>query len=188
MTSERKIDIITKSDYERNECMLLNLAPILHEPGGIVPFSFTMDFSDLELGGIYPVTDPVVIAGQVRNEAGVLILTADLKTTLRCVCDRCAVAYTENYDRQVEAILVSELAHQENEDDWTFLLQGSDADLEDIMNTAFILNLDSKMLCSPDCKGLCGSCGKNLNEGACDCRKEPDPRLAVLAQLLKDKE
>lgn len=168
--------------------MMLNLASILHEPGGIVPFSFTMDFSEMELGGIYPASEPVSINGQVRNEAGVLILTANLKTTLHCVCDRCATAYIQDYDQQVEAILVSELAHQENEDDWTFLLQGSDADLEDIMNTAFILNLDSKMLCSADCKGLCGTCGKNLNDGPCDCKKELDPRLAVLAQLLKDKE
>lgn len=167
---------------------MLNLAPILHEPGGIVPFSFNMDFSDMELGGICPASEPVSIEGQVENKAGVLILTATLKTVLHCVCDRCATAYLQNYHQQVEAILVSELAHQENEDDWTFLLQGSDADLEDIMNTAFILNLDSKMLCSPDCKGLCGTCGKNLNEGPCDCKKELDPRLAVLQQLLKDKE
>lgn len=164
--------------------MLLNLASILHEPGGIVPFSFSMDFSDVESTA----AEPVNISGQVKNEAGVLILTATLSTTLHCVCDRCATEFTSDYQNTVEAILVTELAHQENEDDWTFLLQGSDADMDDIMNTAFILNLDSKTLCSPDCKGLCGTCGKNLNEGPCGCKKEPDPRLAVLGQLLKDKE
>lgn len=164
--------------------MLLNLASILHEPGGIVPFSFCMDFSDVEPTAV----NPVNIQGQVRNEAGVLLLTATLCTTLHCVCDRCATEFTREYRNGVEAILVSELAHQENEDDWTFLLQGSDADMDDIMNTAFLLNLNSKTLCSPDCKGLCGSCGKNLNEGPCGCKKELDPRLAVLQQLLKDKE
>ena len=35
--------------------------------------------------------------------------------------------------------------------------------------------------------GICPRCGKNLNEGACSCRPEIDPRLAVLGQLLKDK-
>ena len=48
-----------------------------------------------------------------------------------------------------------------------------------------MLNLDSKLLCREDCKGLCSRCGKNLNLGPCDCRKEPDPRLAALAQLLE---
>ena len=56
-----------------------------------------------------------------------------------------------------------------------------------IITTAFVLNMVSKFLCSSNCKGLCASCGKNVNEGPCDCKPEPDPRLAVLGQLLKDK-
>ncbi len=168
--------------------MLLNLAPIIHEPGGIVPFSFSMDFSTMDFGGDFPAREPVVISGQVKNEAGVLLLSAVMETVLHPICARCAQEFTRDYRQQVSAILVQELAHQENEDDWTFLLQGGNADLEDIMNTAFVLNLDSKMLCSPQCKGLCGTCGRNLNEGPCDCKKELDPRLAVLQQLLKDKE
>ena len=168
--------------------MLLKLASIIHTPGGIVPFSFSMDFSQSEFGGAYPAQEPVLVSGQVRNEAGVLLLSAEMKTTLHCVCDRCATPFLRDYTQKVSAVLVTELCHEENEDDWTFLLQGESADLDDIMNTAFVLNLDSKMLCSPDCKGLCPRCGKNLNEGPCGCKKELDPRLAVLGQLLKDKE
>ena len=44
--------------------------------------------------------------------------------------------------------------------------------------------MDGKHLCSEDCKGLCPTCGKDLNEGPCGCGKEVDPRLAVLAKLL----
>ena len=166
--------------------MLLSLTRIIHTPGGVVPFSFSLDFSQMDFGGICPATEPVHAEGQVRNEAGVLLLTGELSTTLHCVCDRCASPFLREYSQKVEAVLVTELAHEENEDDWTFLLQGDDVDLDEIMSTAFVLNLDSKMLCSPDCKGLCASCGKNLNEGKCDCTKEPDPRLAVLKQLLKN--
>lgn len=168
--------------------MLLNLASIIHTPGGIVPFSFSMDFSQSEFGGAHPAQEPVLVDGQVHNEAGVLLLSAEMKTTLHCVCDRCAAPFLREYRQEVSAVLVTELCHEENEDDWTFLLQGESADLDDVMNTAFVLNLDSKMLCSPDCKGLCPRCGKNLNEGPCGCKKELDPRLAVLGQLLKDKE
>ncbi|MDD6024410.1 MAG: DUF177 domain-containing protein [Oscillospiraceae bacterium] len=168
--------------------MKLNLASIISQPGGKVPFSITMDFSQMDFGGSRPASEPVLVQGQVRNEAGVLILTAAITTTLHCICDRCAAPFTRGFSRDVEAILVTELAHEQNEDDWTFLLSGDEADLDDIMTTAFVLNMDSKMLCSADCKGLCATCGKNLNEGPCDCRKELDPRLAVLKQLLKDKE
>lgn len=35
-----------------------------------------------------------------------------------------------------------------------------------------ILETPMKLLCRPDCRGLCGQCGLNLNAGACNCRKE----------------
>ena len=42
-----------------------------------------------------------------------------------------------------------------------------------------------RFLCREDCKGLCQRCGKNLNEGACDCtEREIDPRLAPLQRIL----
>ena len=47
--------------------------------------------------------------------------------------------------------------------------------------------MDTKNLCSPDCKGLCPGCGANLNHEACRCKKAVDPRLAKLAQLLEDR-
>ena len=59
--------------------------------------------------------------------------------------------------------------------------------MEDIIRTVFVLNMDSKLLCKDDCKGLCCRCGKNLNEEACTCQKEIDPRLAALKQLLEKK-
>jgi uncharacterized protein len=44
-----------------------------------------------------------------------------------------------------------------------------------------------RFLCHDDCKGLCQRCGKNLNEGECDCsKKEIDPRMAPLQKLLDE--
>lgn len=45
----------------------------------------------------------------------------------------------------------------------------------------FSLNLPVKLLCSKYCKGLCPTCGKNLNQEECACSSdEGDPRLAAL--------
>lgn len=45
----------------------------------------------------------------------------------------------------------------------------------------FSLNLPVKLLCSKYCKGLCPTCGKNLNQDECACPpEEGDPRLAAL--------
>ena len=48
------------------------------------------------------------------------------------------------------------------------------------------LFLPSKILCKPDCKGLCYKCGKNLNLGDCGCKKDVDPRMEALLQLLDE--
>ena len=47
-----------------------------------------------------------------------------------------------------------------------------------------ILAVPMKKLCSEDCKGLCPKCGKNLNDGTCDCHEEKmDPRWEPLQKL-----
>ena len=59
-------------------------------------------------------------------------------------------------------------------------------ELDDILIPELFLDLNTVVLCRPDCKGICPRCGKDLNEGDCGCsRREVDPRLAKLAELLK---
>ena len=144
--------------------MLLGLSKIIDRPGASVPFSTSVDLSDLCYGVSYPVSEPVVAQGTVRNTAGVLVMQGSLETTIHGVCDRCAT----EFDRKIQ-----------------FPLEGDSADLDDIVRTVFVLNLDSKLLCREDCAGLCSRCGKNLNDGPCNCRKELDPRFAALKQLLE---
>ena len=165
--------------------MLLGLSKVIDRPGSSVSFSTDVDLRDLRYGDSYPVTEPVSAGGQVRNTAGVLVMTGEIHTTLHGVCDRCASEFTRELRLPIDVVLVSELANEENEDEWVFPLEGDSADLDDIVRTVFVLNLDSKMLCTEDCKGMCCRCGKNLNQEPCVCQKELDPRFAALKQLLE---
>ena len=165
--------------------MLLGLSKIIDSPGATVPFSTSVDLSDLCYGISYPVTEPVLTEGQVRNTAGVLMMTGSIRTTIHGTCDRCTNDFDRDIDFPLDVVLVTELANEENEDEWVFPLEGDSADLDDIVRTVFVLNLDSKLLCDEDCKGLCHRCGKNLNDGPCNCQKELDPRFAALKQLLE---
>jgi len=165
--------------------MLLGLSKIIDCPGASVSFSDSVDLRDLRYGNSFPVTDPVEASGTVRNTAGVLMMTGTIRTTLHGVCDRCAADFTSDVEFPIDVVLVTELSNEENDDEWVFPLEGDSADLEDIIRTVFVLNLDSKLLCKPDCKGLCCRCGKNLNHESCSCQKELDPRFAALKQLLE---
>lgn len=164
--------------------MLLDLSKIIDCPGASSSFSASVDLSDLQYGTAFPVSEPVLAAGEVRNTAGVLMMTGQVETTIHGVCDRCASDFDRRIEIPINVVLVTELTNEENEDEWVFPLEGNNADLDDIIRTVFVLNMDSKLLCREDCKGLCFRCGKDLNNGPCDCRKELDPRFAALQQLL----
>ncbi len=165
--------------------MLLGLSKIMDAPGATIPFSTSVDLSDLCYGVSYPVTEPVLASGQVRNTAGVLVMTGEIHTTIHGTCDRCAGDFDREVNFPIDVVLVTELSNEENEDEWVFPLEADTADLDDIVRTVFVLNLDSKLLCKEDCRGLCHRCGKNLNDGPCSCQKELDPRFAALKQLLE---
>ena len=164
--------------------MRLGLAQIIDRPGESVSYSAVVDLSDLQYGTSCPVSEPVNATGTVRNTAGVLVMKGMITTTIHGICDRCTAEFDRDVEIPIDAVLVTELANEENEDEWVFTLEGDSADLDDIIRTIFVLNMDSKLLCREDCAGLCCRCGKNLNDGPCSCEKEIDPRLAALKQLL----
>ena len=163
--------------------MLLNVKPILHTPGKRLDFQFELDLSDMEFSGRYPISRPVAVSGEVRNTAGILELTLSARSTLDAVCDRCGKAFAQEKDVPFACMLAEELQNEENDE--IVLLEDGMVDVGDLARTAFILDMDTKTLCSEDCKGLCPRCGADLNLGPCSCKKETDPRMAVLAKLLE---
>ena len=163
--------------------MLLNVKPILHTPGKRLDFQFELDLSDMEFSGRYPISRPVAVSGEVRNTADILELSLNARSTLDAVCDRCGKAFVQEKDVLFACMLAEELQNEENDE--IVLLEDGMVDVGDLARTAFILDMDTKTLCSEDCKGLCPRCGADLNLGPCSCKKETDPRLAVLAKLLE---
>mgnify|MGYP002797394585 CR=1 FL=1 len=162
--------------------MRFHLKEILHVPGASLPFESQLDLSDLDFYGERPFAHPIVIHGTVRNMAGALMLEGSADTTLELVCDRCLKPFRQELRLPVSTLLAETLEDEENDE--IVLLEDGAVDLDEVFTTALVLSMDSKHVCDQDCKGLCATCGANLNGGPCGCRKEIDPRLAALAQLL----
>jgi uncharacterized protein len=52
-----------------------------------------------------------------------------------------------------------------------------------------LLSIPMQVYCRDACKGICVQCGKNLNEGECDCVfDDVDPRLEALRVLLENQD
>ena len=69
--------------------MLLDVRKIINAPGERIDFRFELDLSDVDFGGRHPIQSPVVVTGDVRNVAGMLLLQFEASTVLKSVCDRC---------------------------------------------------------------------------------------------------
>lgn len=107
-------------------------------------------------------------------------------------CDRCAeeteIAIDYSFD-EFEAYPQDDMEADADEllEDDRVLFKEKNAlilDMGALLWEEFVLTLPTKPLCRKDCKGVCPTCGKNLNEGDCACEKGGnDPRMAILRNL-----
>lgn len=164
--------------------MKLDLRGIIDKEGSQLPFRFEMDTSDLEFDTVADFIPPVICEGKLENHAGALSAIGKVDASFNCVCARCLKALENSISIPFTAYLDEELQDEESED--YYLIEGDDVDIGEIARDALVLNMPTRFLCSEDCKGLCPKCGKNLNDGPCDCGEDQDPRLAALAQLLEN--
>ncbi len=164
--------------------MFIDLEPVFKTDGYSETFSYDLDLKDEFVSGIQPFRQPVNISGRVYNSVGIVHLDARAKFTLDAVCDRCAEEFSEDFDLELSHVLVRFLNDDENDE--FILADESQLNLDEIYREDIFLALPFKFLCSDDCKGLCPQCGKNLNDGPCDCKKPGDPRFEILQQLITD--
>ncbi len=158
--------------------MLLNLSGVFAGSESL-PFEYEMDLSDLEFSGCSSLKKPVKIKGAAKNRAGVVFIELTAEYTISAPCDRCAADIERKESLPLTYVVVQETEGEDTED--FVVAEDQKVDLDPIVRDDIVIRYPSKLLCSPDCKGLCPNCGKNLNEGDCDCAKEQtDPRLDAL--------
>ena len=165
--------------------MIIDLKHIFVNDNSSLPLEYKLDMSDVEYMGEYPLKKPVVIQGEISNKASLVRLEASIIYEYEAACDRCGTntqrLHTVTLDKSLAVSIEGE------ESDTILITPDMKLDLDELVYSEVIVSLPMKHLCSEECKGICFKCGKNLNEGKCNCpEKEIDPRLAVLADLLKD--
>jgi len=166
--------------------MKLDLREIIEMPGTSVPFRCELETERLDHPSVLEYTSPPTAEGRVVNTAGALTLVGTLRAEMLCVCDRCGGTFPSEKVMDLEIPLAAEAEDEESAD--VFLLEGDALDLDEVLGTVFILDMETKFLCREDCAGLCERCGANLNLGPCACKARIDPRMAVLEQLLDKKD
>ncbi|WP_295152840.1 DUF177 domain-containing protein [uncultured Ruminococcus sp.] len=115
---------------------------------------------------------PIAVKGKVENRAGIVTLDVGVDFTLSHVCDRCLKEFEREYVYDFTHILVRQLHSGRDDYDDYIVCQDNVLELDELVISDLLLQLPTKILCKEDCKGLCYKCGKDLNEGDCDCPKD----------------
>ena len=159
--------------------MILELKKIMLSDGEVLPFTYEMSFSSTTVNGFHPFVSPVAVTGTVQSHAGSAKLDARVSFDFEIPCDRCTTEFRTHYDLSFSHTVVSSLT--DGDSDLYIVAEEYRLDLDALLREDILLELPTRFLCSPDCKGLCPQCGQNRNQGMCQCvSRQTDPRLAVI--------
>jgi len=113
-----------------------------------------------------------------------ILVTGPVKAATTSECVRCLDSFHQPLQFQLEELFALKPSPQVTDRRYIVASDGT-IDLKPPLREQILLSQPLNPICRPDCKGLCASCGKNLNEGPCECQDESiDPRLAALKALL----
>lgn len=160
-------DLVGHPGETRQLTRQVTLAEVSTEPWG--PAEDTLDGPlDLDLR-LESVVEGILVRGQVRF-------------VLVCACARCLEPVREHLDVPVVE-LFRQAGHPEAEPGYEIV--DRIIDLEALLRDAVVMSVPLRVLCRPDCRGLCPSCGADLNQGDCGHSGAPrvDPRWAPLLEL-----
>jgi uncharacterized protein len=122
---------------------------------------------------------PVTVDALLEWVSEGLLATGTVEGAWEGPCRRCLVAVQGTL--QVD---VQELFESHPRDGESYALGHDRVDLEPLARESLVLDLPLAPLCRDDCRGLCPTCGADLNQGACECRVDGvDPRWAALDVL-----
>ena len=135
--------------------------------------------ADLE---IYKIDERFALSGEVNGE-------------LRTKCDRCLEPYPLTIQSSFKSIMTLpppetdkvEIELVENDMQVGFITS-HEVDLREVVREQVYLSLPIKSLCKENCKGLCPSCGVNLNFMVCQCPKEQGHPAFMKLKSLKMEE
>ena len=130
----------------------------------------------LEAGvDLYEFDSPLEWSVDISNTGDAFLVTGMAQARAHTACARCLEPVAVSLIGDVEGFFL--MSDQEAPDDldadeYEILNADHIIDLAPLIEAALLLEVPLVPLCSPDCKGLCAGCGKNLNEGPCDCPSE----------------
>lgn len=169
-----------------NVLMMINLTDVFTSGGKDRRESLQAELDELSyMGSRYKVCEKSPLTMNFSNIGkGKVLLEGQLKLVLEIPCDRCLKPVKEPLEISFsQELYLPEMLEPEEADEQSFM-HGYELDVEAFVKNEILINMPVKVLCRPDCKGICKKCGHNLNDGECGCDTfVPDPRMAAIKDI-----
>ena len=171
--------------------MFINLSDVLSEHHKTIERDVPVEMTAFEASyGSFPIIekqDAHIVVKHVKQRE--LMITGEASMVLEIPCDRCLepvkvpfeLQFTKNVDLQETD------DEQVDELDEKNYIDGYNLDVDKLLYNEILIGWPMKILCSEDCKGICNTCGQNLNKGTCNCEDTSlDPRMSVIRDVFKN--
>lgn len=118
----------------------------------------------------------------VQNLESRVLASGTLRASGQAECARCLATFPLEWEVPVDLMVLRDTQSGETEGETLLLLQqDGEVDLAESLRECAALAYPQSTVCREDCRGLCASCGAELNDGPCGCVEEPvDPRWSDL--------
>jgi len=175
--------------------MIFNVAQQMKAPVG-TSLEYDLNEENARLDEDLKVIGPITGHVRLRRINQGLLADGRVDLTLEMECTRCLkqfeqqmhVPFEERFYPTVDIITGVALPPPDDEEDAFPIDAHHLVDITEAVRQHVLLEIPMVTLCKEDCAGLCVQCGKDLNEGPCDCQPEVDSRLSILQTLLQNQE
>lgn len=167
--------------------MLVNLTNVFSSVEKVVKKDISLEMDDFSYNGEkHSIIFKEPVAMTFTNLAvGKVLVEGSSKLSIDMKCDRClnAVPYEMDLQFSYEVFSPDKISEAEEDDEQNFM-EGYELNVVNLVNNEILMSWPMKVLCKPQCKGICTVCGKDLNTGECGCDTfVPDPRWAALKDI-----
>jgi uncharacterized protein len=167
-----------------SESLLISVHDLINKPGTMrekqVDVVIDEPMANYAIG--IPAGSTIEIDARFESVHEGILVTGDAFATASGECSRCL----DPIDSAVEVEFQELFAYSGTSED-DFVVENESIDLDQVIRDAVVLSLPFQPVCSSGCKGLCVTCGANLNDDPQHAHEAPvDPRWNALTNLKED--
>ena len=156
--------------------MLVNVTDVFTSEGKVLTQEFAWETAEITHdGSSYP----------VKSSSKLLLKLTNTAQGEACLLYTCLEEVEVPFDLSiVQKLVAPDRADQDALEEQEAFMEGYSLNIDSLIDNEITTSWPMKVLCRPDCKGLCPVCGKDLNTGACGCDTfVPDPRMAAIMDV-----